>query len=239
VSVWAARRPGIADVLTLANALCGAAAVLAVAGPGPFPAAAPDDRYRTAALLLVVGSLLDVVDGAAARRWGGTALGPHLDSLADAVTFGVAPPVAVLAVAVPSGSTADQAFVAAGAMAYTAAALVRLADFAARRRDDRNFVGLPTTSACISALSVGFLPLPPVGTALGLFGIALLMLSPLPYPAGSRRVGFAVTGWVLGALGIVGVLDVRVCAAAALVSLCVLVPLTTRSGSAAVASRAS
>ena len=135
MSVWAERKPGVADVLTLGNALCGVTAMLAVAGLGAFESLTITHRYSTAALLLVFGSFLDVVDGAAARRWGGTPLGAPLDCLADAVSFGVAPAVAVLVVVSPATSTLERTIVTVAALAYTVAALIRLADFTARRRD--------------------------------------------------------------------------------------------------------
>jgi phosphatidylserine synthase len=226
VSVWAARKPGVADILTLGNALCGMVAMLVVTGVGLFQPLNLTDQYRVAALLLLAGTFLDVVDGAAARRWGGTPLGPPLDCLADAITFGVGPVVAVVAVTVPTASSAEQAVVMAGAMAFAAAALIRLADFAAHHRDDRDFVGLPTTSACMGAIALGFLPLSPSGVAVGLTALGVLMVSPMPYPAGTRVVGVLLGGWIVGASGIIGLVEVRVCAVLTLL-LIVVVPVTT------------
>ena len=88
-------------------------------------------------------------------------------------------------------------------------------------------MGLPTTSACIAALSFGFLPLAPIGMAAGLVGLAALMVSPLPYPTGTRVVAVPVVGWVVGAFGIVGVVDIGVCAVIVLVVICVVLPLAT------------
>ena len=64
----------------------------------PVPVADPDRPVPRGRVVVVAGTFLDVVDGAAARRWGGTPLGPPLDCLADAITFGVAPVVARLVV---------------------------------------------------------------------------------------------------------------------------------------------
>ena len=79
----------------------------------------------------------------------------------------------------------------------------------ANRRDLSDFVGLPTTSACIAAVYLGFLQLPPVLLALALVGLGVLMVSPLTYPAGRRVVGVLVAGWVMGLVAIVGLVDVR------------------------------
>lgn len=237
MSVWSARRPGAADVLTLGNALCGVAAVLVVSGLGPIDPSTALERYRLAALLLLAGTLLDVLDGAVARRWGGTALGAPLDCLADAITFGVAPVVAVVALAGPAASPAERIALTAGALAYVVAALIRLADFAANRRDLSDFVGLPTTSACIGALALGFL-LPPVLLALALVGLGVLMVSPLTYPAGRRVVGVLVAGWAMGLVAIVGLVDVRGPAVIAILTIAVVVPVGSRLRARIVASAA-
>jgi len=79
----------LADFFTLANAACGVAAVFCAmiyAGSGSM-------GHFLAAFGLVLGALLcDVLDGRVAR-WRGDAsvLGRELDSLADVISFGVAP----------------------------------------------------------------------------------------------------------------------------------------------------
>jgi CDP-diacylglycerol---serine O-phosphatidyltransferase len=81
----------LADLLTLANAACGTLAVFAVL--------AYVERRSTRALLLAcallpLGLLFDVLDGRVARsRHAHSALGRELDSLADVISFGVAPAV--------------------------------------------------------------------------------------------------------------------------------------------------
>jgi CDP-diacylglycerol--serine O-phosphatidyltransferase len=221
------RRLGVADWVTIGNAVCGLAAIAAATGLGGFVALSPDARYRAAAVLVLAGTVLDMLDGIAARHWGSTPLGPHLDGLADAVTFGIAPVVTVLTVPVeadPSGYL----ILAAGAAAYAAAALVRLADYLAHRREDSGFHGLPTTSASIAALALGVLSSSPVVLGAGLAALAALMVSPLPYPNGTRLAAFIVPGWVIGFCALFGVFDQQVCAALVLVVICVVVPLSTR-----------
>ncbi|HEU4998267.1 MAG TPA: CDP-alcohol phosphatidyltransferase family protein [Lapillicoccus sp.] len=227
MSIAVRRRPGVADGVTLGNALCGLAAIAAATGLGPLAALAPADRYRAAAVLVIAGTVLDMLDGVAARRWGGTPLGPYLDGLADAVTFGIAPLVTVLAGPVDPGAV-GWAILAAGAAAYVAAALVRLADYLAHRRDGVGFRGLPTTSASIAVLALGVLTSSPVVLAAGLVALAALMVSPLPYPSGTRLAAFIVPGWVAGLLALVGVFDQQVCAVLVLLVICVVVPLSTR-----------
>jgi len=77
-----ARFPRIPDLLTTANLACGVGSILL----------ASQGQLTWACWLVFAGALFDVFDGLAARALGGgTPLGAQLDSLADMVTFGVAP----------------------------------------------------------------------------------------------------------------------------------------------------
>lgn len=77
-----ARLPRIPDLLTTANLGCGVCSILL----------ASQGQLTWACWLVFAGALFDVFDGLAARALGGgTPLGAQLDSLADLVTFGVAP----------------------------------------------------------------------------------------------------------------------------------------------------
>lgn len=218
------RRLGVADLFTLGNALAGAGAVLIVVAARDVD---PEWRLRVMALLLVVATVLDVADGWAARRWGGTALGPPLDALADATSFGVAPAVTVAAyvLALPAGTGVRVGLVVA-ALAYVAAALVRLAAFMADAGGKDRFVGLPTTAAAVLALDVAFLTNRPLLAAAGLVIIAALMLSGVRYPMQRSRVvaAWSAFGWGFGLIGILGIIDVRIPAAVTLVAFVVVVP---------------
>ena len=79
----------VADWFTLANALCGAGAVIAA-----MAALAHDStRYLWSAMALVpIALVFDVLDGRVARwRHEASPLGRELDSLADVISFGMAP----------------------------------------------------------------------------------------------------------------------------------------------------
>ncbi|WP_254862171.1 protein sorting system archaetidylserine synthase [Halovivax gelatinilyticus] len=75
-------RLGAADVVTVANAVVGfLAVVLAFVD------------VQLAARIVLLAAVLDGLDGVVARRYGGTPVGPHLDSLADVASFAIAPAV--------------------------------------------------------------------------------------------------------------------------------------------------
>jgi CDP-diacylglycerol---serine O-phosphatidyltransferase len=79
----------LADFLTLGNAACGVLAVFAIIRYVELRA----PRCLLAAILLIpLALVLDVLDGRVARwRMRHSALGRELDSLADVISFGVAP----------------------------------------------------------------------------------------------------------------------------------------------------
>ena len=79
----------LADWFTIANAFCGMGAVLAVMAflNGELP-----DGLLVAAALVPAAFVFDAFDGRVARwRQKQSALGRELDSLADVISFGVAP----------------------------------------------------------------------------------------------------------------------------------------------------
>jgi CDP-diacylglycerol--serine O-phosphatidyltransferase len=80
-----------ADFMTLGNAACGTGAILFCLN---YLEAGRHEPYLVGAfLLLPLALLLDVADGIVARGRRHSAFGADLDSLADVVSFGVAPAV--------------------------------------------------------------------------------------------------------------------------------------------------
>ncbi|MDQ0272297.1 CDP-diacylglycerol--serine O-phosphatidyltransferase [Cytobacillus purgationiresistens] len=72
----------IPNMLTLGNLYCGFLSI----------GFAAHGQYNNAAILIIIGMMLDSMDGRAARMLkADSTLGKELDSLADIVTFGVAP----------------------------------------------------------------------------------------------------------------------------------------------------
>jgi CDP-diacylglycerol--serine O-phosphatidyltransferase len=83
------REFGLADFLTLGNAACG---ILAVFFAMQFIETDAVRHFMVAAALAPLAFFLDIMDGKVARwRHENSALGRELDSLADIVSFGVAP----------------------------------------------------------------------------------------------------------------------------------------------------
>lgn len=141
-------RLGPADVVTVGNAALGFLAVVAATV-----------NIELAARLVLLGAIADGLDGVVARTYGGTEAGPHLDSLADVATFGVAPAFVVASVTheawgspamVLSTLSTDALLAVAGVFVpalYVATAVTRLGLYTAYDTDHEQTVGVPTTLA--------------------------------------------------------------------------------------------
>jgi CDP-diacylglycerol--serine O-phosphatidyltransferase len=91
----------LADFFTLANAACGVAAVFLAMTYMANPSA---HHFFTAAAMAPAAFVFDVLDGRIARwRRTHSALGRELDSLADVISFGVAPAALAFAAGMRGG----------------------------------------------------------------------------------------------------------------------------------------
>ena len=127
------------DLVTLLNALLGFTAVLMVVQ-------SPSNAYH-ASILIVLAVIADGLDGAIARSMEYGVLGENLDSLADVISFGLAP--AVIAYAILAPQYHNLICVVSGA--FLACGILRLARFNAISAMD-GFVGLPITSSGLAVV---------------------------------------------------------------------------------------
>src|SRR5579862_503952 len=136
------------SLFTLGNMFCGYACIVyAMRG-----------EYETAAPFIGFALVLDMLDGRIARMTGGeSAFGLQFDSLADVISFGVAPAVLSLGWGLlPLGRLGW-----AVAFMFVASAAIRLARFNIQSAgaDKRYFVGMPSpTAAAIPASTVYLYP---------------------------------------------------------------------------------
>ena len=120
----------IPNSLTCANLLCGSAAVFM----------ATQEQYLLAFALILAGGLFDFFDGASAR-WlkVPSPLGVQLDSLADDITFGLAPAMVLFCYLKPIIG-----WWAVIALLIAAFSALRLAKFNIDERQTTSFIGLAT-----------------------------------------------------------------------------------------------
>ncbi|NGZ77784.1 CDP-diacylglycerol--serine O-phosphatidyltransferase [Saccharibacillus sp. VR-M41] len=156
-------------MLTLGNLLLGFAAILLIF----------QDQKTTAVLLILLGLVCDFFDGFCARKLNAeSALGKELDSLADLVTFGVAPAMLVYASALQHMSVLG----AVCCLVYVACSALRLARFNAGQSHMCGFVGMPTPMAAVILILLTVTANPPV-LAVGVCLTSMLMVSRLSFPS--------------------------------------------------------
>jgi CDP-diacylglycerol--serine O-phosphatidyltransferase len=177
------------SLMTVANLFCGYACIVYAASRGDFD---------TAALLLGIAMILDTLDGFFARLTNSTsAFGVQLDSLADVVSFGVAPAIlAFLWGLWPLGRLGW-----AVGFLYVTAAAMRLARFNIQANtvtDKRYFAGMPSpAAAAVIASTVYLFPEGIQDRRIALLGLpmvlvpALLMVSTIRF----RSVKAIDLGW--------------------------------------------
>lgn len=136
---------GIPNIFTLGNAVCGFSAIICSIMSGKDP-----HMLLVSACLIFLAMVFDACDGRVARMTGVTSdLGANLDSLCDAISFGLAP--AVVLFQLLNGSVLMPVLWVAGVF-YVGCAVYRLARFNVETGDHSEdahlwFSGLPSTGA--------------------------------------------------------------------------------------------
>jgi CDP-diacylglycerol--serine O-phosphatidyltransferase len=159
------------SVFTTANMGCGFASVLL----------AFREQFGWAAGILVLAVVLDMADGFVARKVGATSpFGVQLDSMADLISFGMAPAVLVHTWTLDAWPVAAWA----GAFLWLACAAFRLARFNVTvdpMADKRYFVGLPSPgAAAVVIATILALDGPDVGPRVGEVALLPVAVSVVP-----------------------------------------------------------
>lgn len=193
---------------TLANLFFGVFAIVA-ASRGDF---------SRAGLYVVLGGVCDMLDGRVARATHtGSRFGEELDSLVDAISFGLAPAM-IMYFAVLKEQRWDWIF----CYLFTMCAVIRLARFNVEQagRSKTHFQGLPTPAAGLTlATYYWFSQTPLYDRLLGvdldlpwhqllrflMVGLSFLMISNVSYAA-VPTIGYRSTRQILGSLLVVGTL---------------------------------
>jgi CDP-diacylglycerol--serine O-phosphatidyltransferase len=171
----------LADLFTLANGGCGTAAIFLAM---EHVRAARAGALYVAGLLVVLALVFDVLDGRIARwRHDTSPLGRELDSLADVISFGVAPACLAYAVGMSGGwdAVALLYFVACG-ISRLARYNVTADSLAGARGKVTYFEGVPIPSSTLLVLLLVWLTwLGRIGPALplGMVGLGPFVLHPL------------------------------------------------------------
>lgn len=172
------RRLGVADAVTLVNAVLGfAAAVVAYSDP------------TLAARLILLAAIADALDGIVARFAGNTEVGPLLDSITDVVSFGATPALFVHGVAReaygPLGEL-DPTFrigLVLVSSSFVVFSVVRTAFYTVYVEEGEQRPGIQNTLAATILAAAYLAGVAPVAALLaGTVVLSVLMVAPVGYP---------------------------------------------------------
>jgi CDP-diacylglycerol--serine O-phosphatidyltransferase len=175
-------RLGVADVVTLVNAVVGlVAGVVALSDPAP------------AARLILLAAIADALDGIVARSFGSTTVGPLLDSVTDVVSFGATPALFVYAAAAsewgwladgPTAAPPGELAAALGVAAvFVVMSVLRTALYEQFVGEDEHRPGIQNTLAAtivVTAYLAGLTSVPALLAAS--VALSLAMVAPVGYP---------------------------------------------------------
>lgn len=140
----------IPNLLTLSNLACGLLAIVSIFG----------SDYKLAAILMALSQIFDFFDGFAARLLKvHSELGKQLDSLADLVSFGVAPGFLVykmFQMSYLSGEPSPE-FLAYLALLIPLFSALRLGKFNIDTRQADYFIGMPTPANALFWYALGLM----------------------------------------------------------------------------------
>lgn len=197
----------IPTLLTLGNAVCGFASVAFASRIDGT--AATEGNYSLCAWLIIFAMIFDALDGYAARlSKTASDFGGQLDSLCDAISFGLAPAFLLLKLGREWEAHIVRQAIAVIAALYMVCAILRLARFNVENSPDpashKRFKGLPSPAAAGCVMSLAILQgelasnwanldygtvktLIKFAAPLGTLLVALLMVSRIPYPHLTRQ----------------------------------------------------
>lgn len=160
------------NAVTCCNLLSGAVAVMLAA----------EGHFQAAFLFILLGAIFDFCDGLTARALHVSSnIGKELDSLADCITFGLAPSVMLMqAIRIETGlSNYDWGWWSAAALLMAAFSALRLAKFNVDERQTSSFIGLATPANALfwASLIAAFPKLASYAEWIPFVMIALMLVS--------------------------------------------------------------
>lgn len=175
------------SIATFSSLICGVLAIMVLA----------DNQFLLAALLIILGTILDVLDGQLAVRLNAVSdIGKELDSLADVITFGVAPTMLIYHLLLLVG--VDQQVAIVTSLAFVVAGAYRLARFNTRPSDRGGyFKGLPIPMGSALLITASFWQhwVINIWWTVAVISVSYLMISPFPYPKSTRVLSLPPLFW--------------------------------------------
>jgi len=138
--------------------------------------------------MIFLASLSDGIDGLIARKYGSSEIGKFLDSLADLVSFCIAPLVLVLSLHKPA------LLLLPFLLFFLFTSILRLASYPLKKSTDF-FVGLPVPAASLVVALLALLKLHPIYPISSMIILSSLMISDLRFPKIKGK--YAVIAFIL------------------------------------------
>ena len=163
-----------------------------------------DNRFFIAGVLIILGSILDVLDGQLAKRLDSISdMGKELDSLADMVTFGVAPTMLIYHLLLSVGVAKHIAILSS--LVFVSAGALRLARFNTLPSDRRAyFEGMPIPMASLFIITGSFWQhwVINIWWTVVIIIVSYLMVSPFSYVKFTHVSNFNPFVWAIVAFNI-------------------------------------
>lgn len=186
------------SVFTVANLLIGIFALIF----------AFEGQWEYAAIMVIIGMLLDGLDGRIARMLNTQSeFGKELDSLSDIVTFGVAPAFIMYVILLQDFGIAG--WIITGI--FPACGALRLARFNVQEGIPGYFIGMPITAAggLLATFALYYETLPGYVLMVGMLMFSYLMVSNVKYPSfktlGLPKIVYYISAFIILAILIISI----------------------------------
>ena len=181
-----------ADLLSISNALFGFLAILVL-----FMNSL-EIRIHISLSLILLGLLIDGIDGMVARKFGSSSLGEYLESMADMTTLSIAPAVFVFYIYfdVITGSIYRYIYLLLALIIFLSFAIIRLASFHLMKKD-KLFVGLPASASTVILIILAYFEIDFIFILPAVIIIGAFMASDIRFPKPDLKINALAAFFIL------------------------------------------
>jgi len=181
-----------ADLLSIFNALFGFLAMLVLFIDSL------EMRIHISISLILLGLLIDGLDGIIARKFGSSSLGEYLESMADMTTLSIAPAVFVFYIYfdVIDANIYHYIYLLLALALFLGFAIIRLASFHIMKKD-KIFVGLPASASTIILLILAYFEVDFIFILPAVIIIGAFMASNIHFPKPDLKINAFAAFFIL------------------------------------------
>jgi len=181
-----------ADLLSIINALLGFLAILVLFVDSL------EMRIHISLSLILLGLVIDGLDGIVARKFGSSKLGEYLESMADMTTLSIAPAVFVFHVYLEavSGDVYRYIYLLLALAIFLSFAIIRLASFHIMK-EDKFFIGLPASASTVILLTLAYFEVDFILILPAVVIIGAFMASDVRFPKPGLKINAFATLFIL------------------------------------------